>query len=93
MVKIELYKTEVLKVHDVLEYEFEDLLREFVYDEEAGGEESKVRTLIWAQGVAMWITYVGRPTDAVVNDEVNGILHFQRVTYAIKEEFEKLISI
>ena len=89
MVKIELYKTEVLKVHDVLEYEFEDLLREFVYDEEAGGEESKVRTLIWAQGVAMWITYVGRPTDAVVNDEVNGILHFQRVTYAIKEKFEK----
>ena len=89
MVKIELYKTEVLKVHDVLEYEFEDLLREFVYDEEAGGEESKVRTLIWAQGVAMWITYVGRPTDAVVNDEVNGILHFQRVTYAMKEKFEK----
>ena len=37
----------------------------------------------------MWITYVGRPTDAVVNDEVNGILHFQRVTYAIKEKFEK----
>ena len=89
MVKIELYKTEVLKVHDVLEYEFEDLLREFVYDEEAGGEESKVRTLIWAQGVAMWITYVERPTSTIMDDEVNGILHFQRVTYAIKEKFEK----
>ena len=89
MVEVEIYKTHVLKVHDTLEYEFEDLLKEFVYDEEAGGEEAKVRTLIWAQGMAMWITYVERPSNAIVDDEVNGILHFQRVTYAIKEKFEK----
>ena len=38
MVKIELYKTEVLRVHDVLEYNFEDLMQEFVADEEAGAE-------------------------------------------------------
>ena len=91
MVRVEIYSTDVLKVHDTLEYEFEDLLREFVYDEEAGGEEAKVRTLIWAQGMAMWITYVERPSNAIVDDEVNGILHFQRVTYAIKEKFEKRI--
>ena len=91
MVEVEIYKTNTLKVHDTLEYEFEDLLKEFVYDEEAGGEESKVRTLIWAQGVAMWITYVERPSNTIVDDEVNGTLHFQRVTYAIKEKFEKRI--
>ena len=91
MVKIELYKTEVLKVHDVLEYEFEDLLREFVYDEEAGGEESKVRTLIWAQGVVMWIENYHNPTSAIMTDESNGILHYRKVTYAIKEKFEKRI--
>jgi len=91
MVKISIYKTEELRVHDTLEYEFEDLLREFVYDEEAGGEEAKVRTLIWAQGMAMWITYVERPSNAIVDDEVNGTLHFQRVTYATKEKFEKRI--
>ena len=91
MVKIYIYKTEELLVHDTLEYEFEDLLREFVYDEEAGGEEAKVRTLIWAQGMAMWITYVERPSNAIVDDEVNGTLHFQRVTYATKEKFEKRI--
>ena len=91
MVEVDIYKTNTLKVHDTLEYEFEDLLKEFVYDEEAGGEESKVRTLIWAQGVAMWITYVERPSNTIVDDEVNGILHFQRVTYAIKEKFEKRI--
>ena len=91
MVRVEIYSTDVLKVHDTLEYEFEDLLKEFVYDEEAGGEESKVRTLIWAQGVAMWITYVERPSNTIVDDEVNGTLHFQRVTYAIKEKFEKRI--
>ena len=91
MVKIEIYRTQKVIVHDTLEYEFEDLLREFVYDEEAGGEESKVRTLIWAQGVAMWITYIINPTSAIMDDEVKGILHFQRVTYAIKEKFEKRI--
>ena len=89
MVKIELYKTEVLRVHDVLEYKFEDLMQEFVSEEEAGAEGEKQRTLIWAQGVVMWIAYIQRPTSQIVDDEVNGILHFQRVTYAIKEKFEK----
>ena len=89
MVKIELYKTEVLRVHDVLEYNFEDLMQEFVSEEEAGAEGEKQRTLVWAQGVVMWIAYIERPTSQIVNDEVNGILHFQRVTYAIKEKFEK----
>ena len=89
MVKIELYKTEVLRVHDVLEYEFEDLMQEFVSEEEAGAEVEKQRTLIWAHGVVMWIAYIERQTSQIVDDEVNGILHFQRVTYAIKEKFEK----
>lgn len=91
MVKIEIYKTELLKVHDTLEYEFEDLMDEFVADEEAGAEGEKQRTMIWAQGVVMWITYIGRPTSQIVEDEVNGTLHFQRVTYALKEKFEKRI--
>ena len=89
MVKIELYKTHELRVHDVLEYKFEDLMQEFVSEEEAGAGEEKQRTLIWAQGVVMWIAYIERPTSQIVDDEVNGILHFQRVTYAIKEKFEK----
>ena len=89
MVKIELYKTQELRVHDVLEYKFEDLMQEFVSEEEAGAGEEKQRTLIWAQGVVMWIAYIQRPTSQIVDDEVNGILHFQRVTYAIKEKFEK----
>ena len=89
MVEVEIYKTTALRVHDVLEYEFEDLMQEFVSDEEAGAETEKQRTLIWANGVAMWVTKIETPTSEIVNDEVNGILHFQRVTYAIKENFEK----
>jgi hypothetical protein len=89
MVRIKLYKTEELRVHDTLEYEFEELMQEFVADEEAGAEGEKQRTLIWAQGVVMWIAYIERPPSQIVDDEVNGILHFQRVTYAMKEKFEK----
>ena len=91
MVRIELFKTTVLRVHDTLQYEFEELMQEFVAEEEAGAEGEKQRTLIWAQGVVMWIAYIQRPTSQIVDDEVNGILHFQRVTYAIKEKFEKRI--
>ena len=64
-------------------------MQEFVSEEEAGAGEEKQRTLVWAQGVVMWIAYIERPTSQIVDDEVNGILHFQRVTYAIKEKFEK----
>ena len=46
MVKIELYKTHELRVHDVLEYKFEDLMQEFVSEEEAGAGEEKQRTMI-----------------------------------------------
>ena len=89
MVKIEIYRTQKAIVHDTLEYEFEDLMREFVADEEAGGGDFKQRVLVWAQGVVMWISYFGRYTNHMVEDETDGILHFQRVTYAIKEKFEK----
>ena len=89
MVEIKLGRTQELRVHDVLEYKFEDLMQEFVSEEEAGAGEEKQRTLIWAQGVVMWIAYIQRPTSQIVDDEVNGILHFQRVTYAIKKKFEK----
>ena len=89
MVRVEISQTNVLKVHDTLEYEFEDLMQEFVADEEAGAGEEKQRTLVWAQGVVMWIAYIARPTSAIVDDEVSGTLHFQRVTYAMKEKFEK----
>ena len=89
MVEVKLGFVEELRVHDVLEYEFEDLMQEFVSEEEAGAEVEKQRTLVWAQGVVMWITYITNPTSQIVDDEVNGILHFQRVTYAMKEKFEK----
>ena len=89
MVKVEIYETEVLKVHDTLEYEFEELMQEFVADEEVGGGDYKQRVLVWAQGIVMWITYIARPTATIMDEEVNGTLHFQRVTYAIKEKFEK----
>ena len=88
MVKIEIYRTQKAIVHDTLEYEFEELMQEFVADEEAQ-TGPKIRVLIWAQGMVMWITDFARPTSQIVDDEVNGILHFQRVTYAIKEKFEK----
>ena len=89
MVEIVLLETKKLVVHDVLEYNFEDLMLEFVADEEAGEELEKVRQLRWADGVAMWIERI--PPSAVLDDFLRGIVHYERVTYALMEEFQKRV--
>ena len=89
MVEVTIGRIVELKVHDALQYEFEDLLQEFVSEEEAGGEEQKVRTMYWAEGVAMWIVPYYNPTSAIMADESNGIIHYRSVTYAIREKFVK----
>ena len=82
-------KPKRLVIHDVLEYDFEDLMQEFVADEEAGEELEKVRQLRWADGVAMWIEEI--PAQAVLDDFLRGIVHYERVTYALMEEFQKRV--
>ena len=89
MVEIILLKTERLVVHDVLEYDFEDLMQEFVADEEAGEDLEKVRQLRWADGVAMWIEEI--PATYVMDDFLHGTRHYVKVVYAIMKEFQKRV--
>ena len=90
MVVIYFEETSEIIVHDVLEYTFEDLMQEFVAAEEAGEEKQKVRTLQWANGVAMWISFFPN-TSETLRDKLHGILHYEKVTYALMKEFQKRV--
>ena len=92
-VNVEIRTTKELVVHDVIEYDFGDLLQEFIDEEEgkvaAGGS---VWVLTWADGVAMLVSMFGQPTQEVLEDQTHGKLHFSRVMFAMKEKFEKNIQ-
>ena len=92
-VDVELLRIKELVVHDVIEYDFDDLLQEFIDEETskvaAGGS---IWVLTWADGVAMLVSMFGSPSPRVIEDQENGKQHFSRVMFAIKEKFEKTIQ-
>ena len=92
-VNVEIRTTQALIVHDVIEYDFDDLIQEFIDEEEGkitmGGQ---IWVLTWADGVAMLVSMFGQPTREVLEDQTNGKMHFSRVMFAMKEEFEKTIQ-
>ena len=89
-VNVEIRTTQALVVHDVIEYDFDALIQEFVDEEEgkvaAGGQ---IWVLIWADGVAMMVTMFGTPTQQILEDQTNGKMQFSHVMVAMKEKFEK----
>ena len=87
-VDVEIRLTKALVVHDVLEYTMDDLIQEFV-DTEESQLGSQVWNLIWADGVAMFIEPY--TSHQYAEEEANGTLHFKRVMFAMKEDFEKRI--
>ena len=89
----------VVIVHDVLEYTFEDLLLEFVAEEEAGRLSSEgvgmgpitLRKLVWADGVVIWDTPYTNVYSEFPGDEARGIKHVASVVFALKPKFEKRV--
>tara|TARA_B100000953_G_scaffold256608_1_gene220786 strand:- start:247 stop:879 length:633 start_codon:yes stop_codon:yes gene_type:complete len=92
-VDVNIRRIKELVVHDVIEYDFDDLLQEFIDEETskvaAGGS---IWVLTWADGVAMLVSMFGSPSQRVIEDQENGKQHFSRVMFAIKEKFEKTIQ-
>ena len=91
MVEITFEPVKKIVVHGVQEYTFEDLIQEFISAAEIGG--ATINTLAWADGVALNPSY--HPVDSaplITADYLEkGIMHVNRVTFAIKEKFEKQI--
>ena len=99
MPEIILKTPEKIIVHDVLEYTFEDLLLEFVAEEEAGRLSSEgvgmgpitLRKLVWANGVVIWDSPYTNVYSEFPGDEARGIRHIASVVFALKPKFEKRV--
>ena len=85
-IAIELWKK--LVIHEVVEYEFDDLLNQTLASSQAVG--SGIRTLNWANGVAFQ-AHVFPDTDVIIQEKLKGIIHYASVTFALKETFEKQV--
>ena len=77
-----------LIVHEVIEYTFDDLLKETIASIQAVG--TGMRTLHWANGVAFQ-AHVFPDTDTIVQEKLKGIVHYASVTFSLKEKFEKQV--
>ena len=85
-IAIELWKK--LVIHEVVEYEFDDLLNQTLASSQAVG--SGIRTLNWANGVAFQ-AHVFPDTDIIIQEKLKGIIHYASVTFALKDTFEKQV--
>lgn len=77
-----------LVVHEVVEYTFDDFVYQTMESVQATG--TGIRVLNWASGVAFQ-AHVFPDTDAIIQEKLNGTIHYASVTFAIKEKFEKQV--
>ena len=77
-----------LVVHEVVEYTFDDFVYQTIESAQATG--TGIRNLNWACGVAFQ-AHVFPDTDAIIQEKLNGTIHYASVTFAIKEKFEKQV--
>ncbi len=77
-----------LVIHELIEYEFEDWIKQIAFSSRSSG--GAIPTMQWAKGVVF--SPANFPTtNAVMEEQLKGTLHWSSVSFAIKERFEKQI--
>ena len=77
-----------LVIHEVLEQKYEDWITQIIAGARSGG--GGIPTILWAGGIAFhFATFPD--TEAIVQEELKGRIHYTSVTFAVKEKFEKQI--
>lgn len=74
-----------LIIHEVIEYRFDDWVKQIAFSTRTSG--GGIPTMQWANGIVF--SPANFPTtDAVMKEQLNGVLHWSSVSFAIKEKFE-----
>lgn len=77
-----------LVIHEMIEYKFEDWLKQIAFSSRTSG--GGIPTMQWAKGIVF--SPINFPaTNAVMEEQIRGILHWSSVSFAIKETFENQI--
>ncbi len=77
-----------LVIHEVIEYNFDDWVKQIEFSARSSG--GAIPTIEWADGVVF--SSANFPTtETIVKEQLQGILHWSSVSFAIKDTFEKQI--
>ena len=77
-----------LIIHEVIEYKFDDWVKQIAFSTRSSG--GAIPTMQWTNGIVF--SPANFPTtNASVEEQLKGILHWSSVSFAIKEKFEKQI--
>lgn len=77
-----------LIIHEVIEYKLDDWVKQIAFSTRTSG--GGIPTMQWADGVA-FSPATFPTTNATINEQLKGVLHWSSVSFAIKKEFEKQI--
>lgn len=79
-----------LVIHEVIEYKFDDWVKQIAFSTRTSG--GAIPTMQWTNGIVF--SPANFPTtNATIEEQLKGILHWSSVSFAIKEKFEKQIVI
>jgi hypothetical protein len=79
-----------LVIHEVIEYKFDDWVKQIAFSTRSSG--GAIPTMQWTDGIVFSPSNFPT-TNAIIEEQLKGILHWSSVSFAIKEKFEKQIVI
>jgi hypothetical protein len=77
-----------LIIHEIIEYKFDDWVKQIAFSTRSSG--GGIPTMQWTNGIVFASSSLPT-TNATVEEQLKGILHWSSVSFAIKEKFEKQI--
>ena len=77
-----------LVIHEVIEYKFDDWVRQIAFSTRSSG--GAIPTMQWTNGIVFSPANFPK-TNATIEEQLKGTLHWASVSVAIKEEFEKQV--
>ena len=77
-----------LIIHEIIEYKFDDWVKQIAFSTRSSG--GGIPTMQWTNGIVFASSSLPT-TNATVEEQLKGVLHWSSVSFAIKEKFEKQI--
>jgi hypothetical protein len=77
-----------LVIHEIIEYDFADWVKQIAFSTRSSG--GGIPTMQWANGVVFSPSNFPT-TNATIEEQLKGTLHWSSVSFAIKEKFEHQI--
>ena len=77
-----------LVIHEIIEYQFDDWVKQIAFSTRSSG--GGIPTMQWTNGIVFASSSLPT-TNATVEEQLKGVLHWSSVSFAIKEKFEKQI--